>query len=165
MATRPGDLDSGALLWLQQQTGQGATELEEVLNHHCGLLALAGTADLRVILERARSGDAQASLTREVYLHRLVKGIAAMRSALPRLDALVFTGGVGEHASEIRAAACARLGFLGIPDRLHDHGGGDALVSSPGSAVAVAVVTAREDLEMARQARPLLASGPSPSAR
>jgi acetate kinase len=165
MATRLGDLDSGALLWLQQQTGQGAAELEEVLNDHCGLLALAGTADLRVILERARSGDAQASLAREVYLHRLVKGIAAMRAALPRLHALVFSGRVGEHAGEIRAAACARLGFLGIPDRLHDHGGGDAVVSSPGSAVAVAVVTAREDLEMTRQARALLASGRSPSAR
>lgn len=163
MATRSGDIDPGALLWLQQETGQGAADLDEVLNHHCGLLALAGTPDLHVILERARSGDPQASLARDVYLHRLVKGIAAMRAVLPRLDALVFTGGVGEHAAEIRAAACARLGFLGIPERLREHGGGDAVLSPPGSAVAVAVVTAREDLEMARQARALLAPGAPPT--
>ncbi|WP_334143565.1 acetate/propionate family kinase [Rhabdothermincola sp.] len=155
MATRSGDIDPAAVLWLQQRAGLSADEVGDALNHRSGLLALAGTPDLRVILTRARSGDPQAASAVDVYVHRLVKGIAAMRASLARFDALVFTGGVGENASEIRAMACARLGFLGLPEVL-DEPDGDTVVSPEGSTVAVAVVAAREDLEMARQARSVL---------
>lgn len=155
MATRSGDVDPAAVLWLQQRTGLSADEVDDALNHRSGMLALAGTPDLQVILTRARSGDRQAVSAVDVYVHRLVKGIAAMRASLARFDALVFTGGVGENAAEIRAAACARLGFLGLPEVLHEPEG-DTVVSPEDSTVAVAVLEAREDLEMARQARAVL---------
>ncbi len=156
MATRSGDVDPAAVLRMQQRAGLSADEVDDALNHRSGLLALAGTPDLGVILTRARSGDRQAVSAVDVYVHRLVKGIAAMRASLTRFDALVFTGGgVGENAAGIRAAACARLGFLGLPEVL-DEAEADTVVSPEDSTVAVAVLAAREDLEMARQARAVL---------
>jgi acetate kinase len=94
-----------------------------------------------------------------VYLHRLRAGIAAMAAAMDGLDALVFTGGVGEHASLVRAEACAGLGFLGI--RLDDRanapeGNGDREITGAGAAVRVLVVESREDLEIARAVRSVL---------
>jgi P-type Ca2+ transporter type 2C len=103
---------------------------------------LTGTADMREVLTRAEAGDADAVLARDVYLHRLRAGIAAMAAALSGLDALVFTGGVGENSPAIRDAVCEGLAFLGV-----------------GASVEVLVVPAREELELAREARRVLSSG------
>ena len=120
-----------------------------------GLLGLAGTADLREILARAAGYDAQAELAREVYLHRLAASVAAMTAALGGLDALVFTGGVGENSAEIRSRATARLGFLGVhvDDDRNGTGSGDRDIGPPGAPVRVLVISAREDIEIARQVR------------
>jgi acetate kinase len=141
MATRSGSVDPGLILWLQQHAGLPADEIAEALEHESGLAGLAGTADLRAVLERAAAGDAAATLARDVYVHRLVAGIAAMTASLGGLDVLVFTGGAGERSAPLRDLACAHLGFLGV--------GGDGPVR-------VRVVPAREDLEVARQVRALL---------
>ena len=139
MATRSGSVDPGLLLWLQQHERLSVDEMAEALEHESGLLGLAGTADMRELLAR---DDADAELALGVYIHRLRAGIAAMVASLGGLDALVFTGGVGEGAARVRELACAGLQFLGV--------------GTPGSPVRVLTVHAREDLENARQARALL---------
>lgn len=158
MATRAGSVDPGLLLWLQRHRDIGPEEMERALDREAGLLGLAGTADMREIVARTARGEARAALALDVYFHRLGAAIAAMAAALGGLDALVFTGGVGENSAVVRARACAVASFLGVeldPVR-NERGGADTLLSPPGAAVAVALVAAREDLELARQARALL---------
>ena len=160
MATRSGSVDPGMLVWLLQYGGVEIEEMSDALEHRSGLLALAGTADMREVLAGARAGDAQATLARDVYVHRLRAVIAGMTASLGGLDALVFTGGVGERSSEIRTAAARGLGFLGVAvdPALDAAASTDTDVSAPLSMVSTLVIQAREDLEMARQARAVLAS-------
>jgi acetate kinase len=152
MATRSGSVDPGLVLWLIERGGLGAHQLAEALEHESGLLGLAGTADMRELLARS---DNDARLALDVYLHRLRAGIAAMAAALGGLDALVFTGGVGERSASIRARAADALAFLGVrldPAR-NEAALGDARLDAEGAPVATLVIAAREDLEIARQVR------------
>jgi acetate kinase len=157
MATRSGDVDPGLLLWLQERHAISAREMSEALERESGLLGMAGTADMREVLERASAGDERALLARDVYLHRLRAGIAAMTAALGGVDALVFTGGVGERSAEVRARTAAGLAFLGveIDAEANDHGKGDRDIGSHASEARTLVIAAREDLEIARQVRAL----------
>ncbi len=159
MATRSGSVDPGLLLWLEEHMGMPPSELASTLEHRSGLLGLAGTADLGAILEAEAVGDENAGLAVEVYLHRLRGAVAAMAAALEGLDALVFTGGVGEHAPAIRERCCDHLGFLGVElDReVNATAAPDADVATGGSAVRVHVVRAREDLVIARAVARVLA--------
>lgn len=158
MATRPGWLDPGVLVHALRHGLVEVAELDRVLEHECGLEALAATGDLRAVLERAAAGDDEARLARDVYVHRLRTLVGAMAAAAGGLDALVFTGGAGAASGELRRRVCAGLGHLGVtePD---DGGAGDRLVSPAGAPVAVAVVETREDLQMAGEARRVLAGG------
>jgi acetate kinase len=160
MATRSGSVDPGLVLWLESHAGMPADELATALETRSGLYGLAGTADMREVLSRAAAGDSRAELAREVYLHRLRGGVAAMAAAMDGLDALVFTGGVGENAAEIRARALAGLGFLGVgvdADR-NATGTGDRDIGRPDAPVRSLVIGAREDIEIARQVRAILRS-------
>ena len=161
MATRAGSVDPGMLLWLMERADLSAGELTDALEHRSGLLALAGSADMRVILERAGAGEQNARLALEVYVHRLRAGIAAMAAALGGLDALVFTGGVGEHCAPVRVRAGEGLAFLGvsIDEERNDRAGGDADIGAASASVRTLVLTAREDVEIARQVRTLLTGG------
>ena len=155
MATRSGSVDPGMLLWLLEREALSEGELAQALEHSSGLVGLAGEADMEVVLARAGAGDAAAVLAIDVYLHRLIAGICAMAGALGGLDALVFTGGVGEHARLVRARAAGGLRFLGVsidPDA-NRRVTGDGEISSAGASVRTLVLHAREDLEMASQAR------------
>jgi acetate kinase len=158
MATRSGSVDPGLLMWLLQRGGLSQHELAEALEHGSGLLGLCGSADMREVLERAQRGDEAASLALEVYVHRLQAGIAAMAAPLDGLDALVFTGGVGEHAAAVRELAAGGLGFLGvaIDPRLNVEAAGDVEISAPGASARTLVITAREDVEIARAVRGVL---------
>jgi acetate kinase len=158
MATRPGSLDPGLLLWLLENTELSEAQMAQTLEHESGLLALAGTDDMQVILERVGSGDERASLALEVYLHRLIGGVAAMAAAMNGLDVLAFSGGVGEHAPTVRRSAADGLGFLGveIDDELNELRTGDREIAGHASRVRVLVIEAREDLEIARQVHALL---------
>jgi len=165
MATRSGSVDPGLVLWLLEHSGMSERALGDALEHESGLTGLAGTGDMRVVLARAAGGgDRSAELAIDVYLHRLRAGIAAMAAALGGLDALVFTGGVGEHAATIRAGALDGLEFLGLGiDRDRNLAvSGDVDLSSPGAPARTLVVTAREDLQIAREARAAL-TDPSPA--
>ncbi|MCM3882387.1 acetate/propionate family kinase [Frankia sp. R82] len=160
MGTRSGSVDPGALLWLLREAGLSADELYDGLEHRSGLFGLTGSADMRQVLAMARAGQPSARLALDVYQHRLRGLIAAMVAALGGLEALVFTGGIGEASAEIRAEAAAGLGFLGVAvdsTRNTDHRGGDAEISAPATPVRVFVVAAREDIEIARGVRAALA--------
>jgi acetate kinase len=157
MATRSGSVDPGLLLWLLERESVSVGEMAEALEHDAGLLALAGTADMREVIARAADGG-EARLALDVYVHRLRAGIAAMAAALGGLDALVFTGGVGERAPAVRAAAAEGLAFLGVAiDAAANDAADEGDISAPGATARTLVVRAREDLEIARQARAALA--------
>jgi acetate kinase len=158
MATRSGNVDPGMLLWLLEREQLSTGALADALEHRSGLLGLAGSSDMREIIDRAGFGDRSARLALDVYAHRLRAGIAAMAAALDGLDALVFTGGVGERSDEIRALTARGLGFLGVElDEARNRGAvADVELSGAGASVRTLMVTAREDLEIARQVRTLL---------
>jgi acetate kinase len=159
MATRSGSVDPGLVLWLEEHAGMPAAELAATLENRSGLLGLAGTADMREVLSRAAAGEERAVTARDVYLHRLRASIAAMTAAMDGLDALVFTGGVGEHSAEIRSRAAAGLGFLGvrIDDARNAVGEADDYdITAAGAPVRAFVIAAREDLEIAAQVRATL---------
>ncbi len=178
MATRSGSLDPGLVLWLEEHVGTPPAELAATFEHRSGLLGLAGTADMREILAAAGvagTADADSSgptttitpdearLALDVYVHRLRAGVGAMAAALDGLDALVFTGGVGENSPEVRSLTVAGLGFLGLAvDEGRNAGvaaaeeAEDRDVSAAGSRALTLVVQSREDLEIARAVRRLL---------
>jgi acetate kinase len=161
MATRSGDVDAGLVLWLEERQGMSPRTMSEALEHESGLAGLAGTADMREVLTRAETGDDGARLAIDVYIHRLRAGIAAMAAALGGLDALVFTGGVGERAPTVREQAADGLGFLGIAldDGANADGETDREIGASGAAARTLVIAAREDLEIARQVRSVLYPG------
>lgn len=158
MATRSGDVDPGMLLWLSEHEGLSAGELADALEHRSGLRGLCGTADMREVLARAGSGDPQAQLALDVYLHRLRGAIAAMAAALDGMDVLVFTGGVGEHSPAVRSRAAEGLGFLGVSldETRNRQASGDAEIGASGAGSRILVSASREDLEIARQVRAVL---------
>jgi acetate kinase len=163
MATRSGSVDPGLVLWLEEHVGTPPAELAATLEHRSGLLGLAGTADMRVIIARAGEGDPRASLALDVYLHRLRGSIGAMTASLGGLDVLVFTGGVGERAPDVRERAADGLDFLGVSlDRGRNRAlQGEGDIGAKGATVRAVVVEAREDLEIAHQVREVLGGGPA----
>jgi acetate kinase len=162
MATRSGSVDPGLLLWLLERTELSERELAVALEHDSGLLGLAGSADMRDVVAGAAKGEPRARLALDVYVHRLRSGIGSMAAALGGLDVLAFTGGVGEHSQEIRAAAVEGLGFLGaaINESANAGGGGDRDISAATANVSTLVVKAREDVEIAEQTRRVLQAEP-----
>lgn len=161
MATRSGSVDPGLVLWLAVHEGIAPSELSDALEHRSGLLGLAGTADMRAVLDGAEHGQPDARLALDAYLHRLRASIAAMAASLGGLDAVAFTGGVGERSAVVRALAADGLGFLGIaldPLANGKAGGavGDRDVSAAGAAARTFVIPAREDVEIARGVREVL---------
>jgi acetate kinase len=159
MATRSGTVDPGLILWLVEHQGIAPAEISDGLEHRSGLLGLAGTDDMRVVADRVAQADPAAVLALSVYLHRLRAGIAAMAAALGGIDALTFTGGVGEGSPLVRSAAAEGLGFLGIgleAGRNRETQPVDREIGRTGAAVRSFVIAAREDLEIARQVRQVL---------
>jgi acetate kinase len=152
MGTRAGSIDPGILLYLLRARRRTAGQLEEDLDHDSGLVAVSGRqAGMRELVEAAAGGDQRAALAVEMFAARAAAGIAAAATALPRLDALVFTGGIGENAAGVRSSILARLGALGMPPLPARAVREDALLSPPGTAIAVLRVQAREDVVVARQ--------------
>ena len=158
MATRVGDLDPEAVLFLLR-TGRLDTDgLETALERESGLFGLSGGLSARVE-ELEASDEPAARFALDVFAYRVAASVAAMAAALGGLDALAFTGGVGEGSAGLRAAICDRLGFLGVEldTTANLRAGGDRELAADASAVRVAVVHAREDAIAARAARALLA--------
>ncbi len=158
MATRSGSVDPGLVLWLEEHVGMPSAELAAALEHRSGLLGLAGTADMREILARAAAGDPDAGLAFDTYVHRLRAAIAAMAASRGGLDALAFTGGVGENAPTVRECACRELAFLGVElDPVRNAGGQkDREIGVESAPVRTLVIASREDIQIAREVRAAL---------
>lgn len=160
MATRSGSVDPGLLLWLEEHEHLTPHDVAAALEERSGLLALAGTADMREIEAAAGRDEPNARLALDVYTHRLVAGIAAMAAATAGIDVLAFTGGVGERSAAVRRRAAGRLSYLGIAVD-HKRNGtvkADEEITSDGAQVRTLVITAREDLQIADETRRLLAA-------
>jgi acetate kinase len=161
MATRSGSVDPGLLFWVQRHGGIDAEQMEQALDRESGLLALSGrSGDMREILAGIDTGDERCRLAFDTYIHRLTAALATMAAAMGGIDALVFTGGVGENAPQVRAAACSASGYLGIAidEQENIAGHGDRVISSPAANVEVLVIGAREDIELATQTQSRLST-------
>jgi len=161
MATRSGSVDPGLVLWLLQHGGIGVDELADELEHHAGMRGLSGTSgDVRDVLRARAAGDDDAALAFDVFTHRIRREVGAMAASAHGLDLLVMTGGIGEHSPDVRASVCSGLHHLGV--RL-DPGANaattsDGDISSADAKARTVVVTAAEDLEIARETRRVLRS-------
>jgi acetate kinase len=157
MATRAGSLDPAAVLYLLRRGEGSLDEIEQTLERESGLLGLSGLSAR--VEELERSAEPAARLALDVYCYRIACAIGAMAVALGGLDAIAFSGGVGEGSAFVRARVCSRLGFLGVQveDSRNSAGGAGAELAVDRSRVRVVVVHAREDVVAARAVRSLLA--------
>ena len=155
MGTRSGDLDPAVPAYLQRVAGLDAEAVEGVLNRESGLLGLAGSNDLRDVKGKAADGDPAARLAIDVYCHRIRKYVGAYYAVLGRVDAVVFTAGVGENDPQTRDLSLAGLERLGIAvdaERNESGDQGERYISPDGAEVAVLVIPTDEEIEIARQA-------------
>jgi acetate kinase len=152
MRSRSGAVDPGILIYLLKNNKYSVDELDRVLNKESGMKGIfERSADLREITKAMLEGDERAKLTFDMFVHRLSAGIAAMVAALGGIDALLFTGGIGEHSAYVRSATCKKLQFLNlaIDEKLNDCNPVDKDVAKADSQVRIFVVKAREDWQIA----------------
>ncbi len=157
MATRAGSVDPGLLMHLLRH-GSTPDELETILQRDSGLLGLSGVSgDLRNVIAARDDGNERARLAVDVFVHRIASGVGAMMAALDRVDALVFTGGIGQHSAEVRSLVASRFAFIGAQINSDDnrHITGDVDVSAAGARVAILVVKSQEELAIGRAASEL----------
>jgi acetate kinase len=154
MGTRSGDIDPAAVLHLQRVAGLDTDATDQLLNSKSGVLGLSGHADMRDLEAAADAGDEAAKLALDVYTHRIRSYIGAYAAQLGRVDAIVFTAGVGENAALVRGLSLAGLEGFGVevdPERNRERGSGARRISTDASRTAVLVVPTNEELEIARQ--------------
>jgi acetate kinase len=156
MGTRPGDLDPGLLLYLMRAEARTAMEMEEFIGRHCGLAGVSQTSsDMRELLAR-RDVDPRAADAVELFSYQCRKWIGAFAAALGGLDTLVFSGGIGQHAADVRREVCEGLGFLGLRLDAERNRGSAPVVSTPDSAVSVRIMATDEEIVIARIVRTIL---------
>lgn len=159
MGTRAGDVDSGALTFLMEKENLNAQGVSDLVNKKSGLLGLSGvSSDMREINEAIAAGNDKALLARSVYFYRLKKYIGAYAAAMGGVDAIVFTGGVGENSDICRAAACKGLEFMGVElDQAKNLAcRGTEVISTDGSKVTIAVIPTDEEYMIALDTKTLL---------
>jgi acetate kinase len=154
MGTRCGSIDPGILIYLIRHCGYSAEQLDRILNQESGLLGVSGlSGDMREILEAMQGGNERARLAFDVYTHRLIREVGAMLAVLGGVDAIVFTGGVGENCAPLRARVCDRLRFAGV--RLDPAKNAqptlDTDIAASDSPARVLVIRAEEEWEIARE--------------
>ncbi len=155
MGTRSGDVDPGLIAFMTKQTGEGIEEITNKLNKKSGLLGVSGLSnDMRTLLSASEKGNKRATLAIEIFCYRLAKSLASLVVSLGRVDAIVFTGGIGEHAPLIRANVLQQLEFLGITwDEVLNQTcatGIPSQISAPASIIDVFVIPTNEEKMIAR---------------
>jgi acetate kinase len=154
MGTRCGSIDPGILIYLLRHRGWTADQLDQVLNRESGLKGLSGlSGDMREILAAAANGDRRAQLAFDVYTHYVVRAAGSMLAVLGGADAMVFTGGVGEHTTALRERVGAHFRFLGleVDGARNESASGDSDISAAQSRVRMLVIHAEEEWEIARE--------------
>lgn len=161
-ATRHGELDVFAVLYMMERHGWSIEEVRRQLARTGGLAGLSGIpgGDVRDIEAAARAGNQDAALALDVFVYQVKKTIGAYAAVMGGLDAIAFTGGIGENAPGLRSRSCAGLEFLGIrlDTAANEKGVGDRVISTPDSAVKVIVLTTNEEVVVARRAYCCLAT-------
>jgi acetate kinase len=159
MGTRCGSLDPGAVLHLIRRAGIEAAELERRLYRESGLLGVSGLSnDMRTLLA---SDMPSAALAIDMYCYRIVREFASLAGALGGVDAIVFTGGVGEHAAPVRARVLEGLQWMGVAADMNANARGGPRISSPDSRVSAWVIPTNEEAVVARHALEALLQHPS----
>jgi acetate kinase len=158
MGTRCGDLDPGVLVYLAREKKFDAAALEELVDHRSGLLGISGLGSDMRRLHEAAPASADARLAIEMFCYSVRKQIAAMIAALDGIDLMVFTGGIGEHDMDARAAICGGLSWLGISLDETRNRSAENPISIPASRCSVQVLPAKEDAQIARHAWELVTS-------
>lgn len=154
MGTRCGSLDPGVLLYLLQERRMDAAGLTDLLYHRCGLLGVSGVShDMRALLA---SGEPYAAEAVDLFVYHIGRELGSLAAALGGLDALVFTGGIGEHAAPIRARVCGDAEWLGLQLDTQANAAGGPRVSTDASRVSAWVIPTNEELMIARHTRALL---------
>ena len=154
MGTRSGSVDPGILTYLMRQGHLTGAQLDDLLNKNSGLLGISGiSGDMRQIVASMKEGHPRAKLAFDIFVHRLRSCIGSMIAVLGGIDALVFSAGIGENSSEVRAAACANFAYLNLrlDSEKNLHPSADRDIASAESAVRVLVVRAQEDWAIARE--------------
>jgi acetate kinase len=154
MGTRSGDIDPSLPFFIMREMGMSADQVEESLNSQSGLLGICGVNDMREIEGRAKNGDERANLALEIFCYRIKKYIGAYCAILGRLDAIVFTGGIGENSVLVRSMVCSGMDHMGISlneARNAVASGNVAEIQDVGAAVKVLVIQTDEEREIARQ--------------
>ncbi len=156
MGTRTGSLDPGVVLYLMDQRGMDARAIEKLIYNQSGLLGVSGvSSDMRTLLA---SNEPRAGLAVDLYVYRIGRELGSLAAALGGLDALVFTGGIGENSAEIRARVCRAAAWLGVAlDESANQAGGPR-ISTADSATAAWVLPTNEELMIARHTRRVLGS-------
>jgi acetate kinase len=153
MGTRCGDLDPSAVLYIMGREELSQDETNAMLNKHSGMMGISGvSSDMREIIQEMNSGNKRAKLAFDVFCYRIKKYVGAYAASMGSLDAIVFTGGIGENAAPVRAASLAGLEFLGVEvdAGLNNHPGSEErLISKAGSRVAALVIPTNEELVIA----------------
>jgi acetate kinase len=158
MGTRSGDLDPGILIYLMHAKHLDVCQIDNLVNHHAGLLGVSGISpDMKTLLEQKET-EPHAAEAVELFCYQLRKHIGAMTAVLGGLDTLIFTGGIGERAAPVRWETCKGLEYLGISLDPTRNSMNAYVISTPGSASTVMVIPTNEDLMIARHARTLLFS-------
>ncbi len=155
MATRSGDLDPGLIVYLMRQKKMTADQIDELVNKQSGLMGISGdSSDMKDLLAK-HDKDVAAAEAVDIFCYQARKWIGAMAAALGGLDTLVFSGGIGEHATEVRAQICDGLGHLGVTiDAARNvdasAAGRAAVISADQSPVSVRVIPTDEEMMIAR---------------
>ncbi|WP_430780969.1 acetate/propionate family kinase [Actinoplanes sp. G11-F43] len=158
MGTRSGDVDPSLIFHLHREAGMPIDEIEDLLTRRSGMAGLAGDNDLRSVEERCLAGDPEATLAIDVYCRRIREYTGSYLAVLGRVDAITFTGGVGENSRTIRARALAGLEALGISIDPERNARNERVISPDGSPIAVCAVPTEEELEIASEARKAIGS-------
>ncbi len=159
MGTRSGDIDAAAVLFLMEKEGYTAEQMDTVLNKKSGMLGLCGSSDMRDAAQKMVDGDERAKMAMDVYCYRIKKYIGSYAAAMGGLDAIAFTGGVGENHSYVREQVLKDMEFLGIkmdPAKNQAIHGDEAIISTPDSKVTVAVVPTDEELMIATDTKEIV---------
>jgi acetate kinase len=154
MGTRSGSVDPGILTYLMREKKLDGKALDEILNSKSGLLGISGvSADMREVIAAIQSGNKRAQLAFDIFIHRLCAGLGSMLAVLAGVDAIIFTGGIGENSAEVRSEACSHFSFLKLTLDSNKNLTKplDTDIASPESSVRILVIRAQEDWAIARE--------------
>lgn len=156
MGTRCGDVDPSVIIYLIEELGLESGQITDLLNKKSGLLGLSGKSDMRDIIAMAKSGDKPSQMAIEIFVYRIQKYIGAYIAALNGIDAIVFTGGIGENSPYIRALIAKNFSYLGAIVEAEENERNKTIFSSSNSAVFLMTIPANEEKVIAQQTHQLL---------